>query len=861
MDSPQENTLPSSQKPPAAEDRQGLEKLFTPKGEKILFWSSLAVSIAIVAPSLFQLFKSHLLDHYMFAPFLTGMGLLCICSPLHGIFVEQNLKTYKIDWRKWPCRKGATMLLASMFLQWVLLSSQYWFSAHDLVALLNFCIFAGLSMPVLGALSSWSGNKILPTKSNTQSSKNLTTKIKRQSRDFLTQVFPFQSLYLGFVLAVLLFAFLPGGLGSTVGAWLLATLQDANISDYREGSILNLLAASAFSIAILNLTSALMVRISATYQQILKTIFENKSGEDILSLVHRSLNIRSIKIPVKAKHPHIRSVFETLFLLFDCYLILFSLVALIPTTEIAATKYPYFQPLFELAHAVENWVIGSMVDQNLSPWQLKSMKLFLGSYIAGCYLTPLAVTACAFLPPRKAENILASEQGLLITTSFERRLLFWSELKSVTVRNEGKQSETIVLKFNTKTVSIPTVELEPEKQAELLAFADELGNNCKMDESAVRLRVALAKNNTSSSLSETKKFESTIFVPHPPGAKVTNGSEEYRIIRKLLSKPLSAVYLVRQKEGSLAVLKQFVAPSLDPKIQKQRESFLQEYTLLKSLNHPDIATVIDSFEDGSSTYIALEHIDGIDLRQLIKRSGKRSETFVAKWALQICEQLKFMHEQEVPILHRDLTPDNLMLDRDGNVRIIDFGAAHQFMEGVTGTLIGKQSYIAPEQLRGKSSKASDIYSLGATLAFLLTGEDPRALQRTNLKELHSDISNKMAELVSRCTEFEESDRPSSLGEITSVLSELANQKASAKSPKDSNTTEKVHTETVVKTLSETINSEINQILDSRRSEADILPAEGNTKIDLTSDTANGEVRLKNDDSVIVELKQAEEVET
>ncbi|HND86622.1 MAG TPA: protein kinase, partial [Pseudobdellovibrionaceae bacterium] len=231
------------------------------------------------------------------------------------------------------------------------------------------------------------------------------------------------------------------------------------------------------------------------------------------------------------------------------------------------------------------------------------------------------------------------------------------------------------------------------------------------------------------------------------------------------------------------------------------------------------------------------------------------------WALQICEQLRFMHEQKLPILHRDLTPDNMMLDRDGNVRIIDFGAAHQFMEGVTGTLIGKQSYIAPEQLRGKATKASDIYSLGATLSFLLTGEDPKALQRTNLKELHTDISNEMAELVSRCTEFEESERPASLEEVTRALSEIANRNPSNKSQHDSTVPEKGQIKSVLKALSETINSEIEEKLNSTKSETDKLKENDTQKIDLASETANGEVKLRNDDSVIVELKRAEEVES
>src|SRR4029453_18591145 len=93
------------------------------------------------------------------------------------------------------------------------------------------------------------------------------------------------------------------------------------------------------------------------------------------------------------------------------------------------------------------------------------------------------------------------------------------------------------------------------------------------------------------------------------------------------------------------------------------------------------------------------------------------------------------------------------------------GAAHQFMEGVTGTLIGKQAYIAPEQLRGKPSVRSDIYSLGATLYFLLSGADPRALQQCDPANEGLSIQKGLSELVRDCTACTEADRPDSIGQL------------------------------------------------------------------------------------------------
>jgi serine/threonine protein kinase len=110
-----------------------------------------------------------------------------------------------------------------------------------------------------------------------------------------------------------------------------------------------------------------------------------------------------------------------------------------------------------------------------------------------------------------------------------------------------------------------------------------------------------------------------------------------------------------------------------------------------------------------------------------------------------------------------------MLDENGQIRIVDFGAAHQFMEGVTGTLIGKQCYIAPEQLRGKANTQSDIYSFGCTLYFLLTGKDPRALSQSDLSDTDRKISPRMQELVKVCTDIEDAKRPASFDEILSTL--------------------------------------------------------------------------------------------
>ncbi|MBX9724773.1 MAG: serine/threonine protein kinase, partial [Candidatus Obscuribacterales bacterium] len=189
-----------------------------------------------------------------------------------------------------------------------------------------------------------------------------------------------------------------------------------------------------------------------------------------------------------------------------------------------------------------------------------------------------------------------------------------------------------------------------------------------------------------------------------------------------------------------------------------------------------VAQVLDAFEEQNAKYIVMEYVRGQDLRSIVKKHGPRSERLVLTWAKEIAEIMLALHSQEQAILHRDLTPDNIMEDDKGFLRLIDFGAAHQLAEGVTGTLIGKQCYIAPEQLRGKASLRSDIYSFGCTLYFLLKGRDPVALRQCDLNDDGNNyLSADLNELVAKCTAFEETQRYNSFSEVIVALTALSSK--------------------------------------------------------------------------------------
>lgn len=266
-----------------------------------------------------------------------------------------------------------------------------------------------------------------------------------------------------------------------------------------------------------------------------------------------------------------------------------------------------------------------------------------------------------------------------------------------------------------------------------------------------------------------RRFTSTAFVVLEPDAVLRNG--ELQIVRQLSFGGLSAVYLCQENKRDLVVLKESVVPagSSEELKTKAEEMFAREAKFLMRLDHPNIVKVLDYFVEKGRNYLLLEQIAGQDLKQYVRQHGAQPEYRVREWACKIAEVLQYLHSQEPPIIHRDLTPDNIVLDQALNLKIIDFGAANEFLGSATGTLIGKQSYLPMEQLRGKAVPQSDIYSFGCTLHFLLTGEEPEPLAVSHPKQFCADVSEPMDQLVSACTDMDYKKRPQTAAVLLDLL--------------------------------------------------------------------------------------------
>jgi len=221
------------------------------------------------------------------------------------------------------------------------------------------------------------------------------------------------------------------------------------------------------------------------------------------------------------------------------------------------------------------------------------------------------------------------------------------------------------------------------------------------------------------------------------------------------------------------VLKEFVLPT-NAGSDVRGESFAhvrKEANFLETLHHPFIVRLLEHFVEDHRAYLVLEYVAGQTLRQLVKDSGaqkERESTATLRAALDIC---RFFHSQSPPIVHRDLTPDNFIQSETGQLTLIDFSVA-QFMEAErTRTVCGKHNYMAPEQFRGNPCTQSDLYSLGCTAYFLITGEDPLPLSCLSLPESF-EASADFSKVISKLTRLTLEDRYKTADEAIFDLDQL-----------------------------------------------------------------------------------------
>ena len=193
---------------------------------------------------------------------------------------------------------------------------------------------------------------------------------------------------------------------------------------------------------------------------------------------------------------------------------------------------------------------------------------------------------------------------------------------------------------------------------------------------------------------------------------------------------------------------------------KAIELFDREAKILAQLEHPAIPKYIDSFQVDSEIdrqyYIIQTLAEGESLFDAVGSGWKPTIDEARDIATQILEILTYLHDLHPPVIHRDIKPQNLIRNTDGKIYLVDFGAVQDTFYTITGgsTVVGTYGYMAPEQFRGQAYLSTDLYGLGTTLLYLLTGTDPAVLPQQKLKinfsefvSLPADFSNWLDRLL------------------------------------------------------------------------------------------------------------------
>ena len=249
----------------------------------------------------------------------------------------------------------------------------------------------------------------------------------------------------------------------------------------------------------------------------------------------------------------------------------------------------------------------------------------------------------------------------------------------------------------------------------------------------------------------------------------------YEILNLIGKGGMSRVFLAsdRQLTNKQWAVKEVDRRKKDPAGRPIEQSLASEADILSRLDHPNIVNIIDVEKTENFIYIVMDHVPGQTLAELVRTEGPQSEADVQKWMLQICDVMGYLHNQNPPIIYRDMKPANVMLHPDGYVKIIDFGVSREYKDTQNHDTIsfGTEGYAPPEAYgNAQTNAASDIYSIGATMWHLLAGEAPSGMPIPDVRTLNPNVGEGFAQvIIPKCTKLDRPLRYQSCEELASDL--------------------------------------------------------------------------------------------
>jgi len=238
---------------------------------------------------------------------------------------------------------------------------------------------------------------------------------------------------------------------------------------------------------------------------------------------------------------------------------------------------------------------------------------------------------------------------------------------------------------------------------------------------------------------------------------------------------MSVVYRGK-KEDSVYLVKE-----VDAAEPRHIIALTQEKFMLERMSHEGIVKVYDLVEQDGFYYLVLEFVDGETLDRLIPPQPNvfLQEKVVVDWALQLCAIFEYLHSQSPPVIYRDLKPQNVMKDRSGRIRLIDFGIARNLKEDKTidTSLLGSLCTASPEHFgAAQTDERSDIYTLGATLHFLLTngrGTGGQMFVYSSVRSINPRVSETLDGIIRKATEYEPARRYADMKALRADLQRCA----------------------------------------------------------------------------------------